>query len=91
MKLIAAIQEQCTHCGICEAICPMGIIELSEDGLPGPGPRAELLCINCGYCVDVCPTGALLHRYRKRSTDSKGAAAKLKKLQQQNTRKRSRA
>ena len=81
MKLISAIEEKCTHCGICTAICPMLVIELDENKLPAPTKKAELLCINCGYCVDACPTGALLHRYRKRSTDS-GAAARRQKLQQ---------
>ena len=59
----------------------MAIIEFGEDGLPGPGKKAELLCINCGYCVEACPTAALLHRYRKRRTDA-GAAAKRIVLQQ---------
>ena len=78
MKLLAANQDLCTGCGICSDICPMAIIELSEEDLPEPGAKAERLCINCGYCVDACPTGALMHRYRKRRMDAQAVARREK-------------
>ena len=44
--------EQCTRCGLCAAVCPMGSI-----------PRAEPtectgICIKCQGCIRECPAGA---------------------------------
>ena len=44
--------EQCTRCGLCAAVCPMGSI-----------PREELtectgICIKCQGCIRECPAGA---------------------------------
>lgn len=49
---------KCKRDGICSAVCPIGIINVDDDGLPylvKAGPR---LCIGCGHCVAYCPHGA---------------------------------
>ena len=43
--------ERCTHCGSCEAVCPLDCI--SE------GIRDRKTCIFCLRCVDACPADAL--------------------------------
>ncbi|MFV0437695.1 MAG: FAD-binding protein [Desulfopila sp.] len=47
-------EEICIGCGICEANCPFGVIEMA-DGLPRIGDG----CTLCGACVENCEVGAL--------------------------------
>jgi electron transfer flavoprotein alpha subunit len=52
---IYVIEDECIGCGDCIQICPVGIIELSNDvAAIGQG------CNLCGMCVDVCPTQAII-------------------------------
>jgi NAD-dependent dihydropyrimidine dehydrogenase PreA subunit len=48
--------EECGGCGDCVAVCPRGVLAMSED-------KAVLVdhdaCIECGACARNCPTGAL--------------------------------
>lgn len=45
-------EENCTHCGICAARCPMGSIERDTLLISG-------ICIKCQACVRACPTHAI--------------------------------
>jgi nitroreductase/NAD-dependent dihydropyrimidine dehydrogenase PreA subunit len=54
--------ETCNRDGICVEVCPVGIINLPEDGYPEPFSDTEDICIRCGHCVAVCPTGSFRHR-----------------------------
>ena len=59
MNQFSIDQEKCNKDGLCVAVCPARIIELSEDhGFPHPTSDFEQLCIHCGHCVAVCPKGA---------------------------------
>ena len=44
----------CTHCGTCEAVCPIFAISSKVQGM-------EVLsyCNRCGQCLDACPTHAI--------------------------------
>ena len=60
MRHITVDQKTCKHDGICAAVCPMGIIELTGSSIiPKLMPGLEDLCITCGHCVAICPHGAL--------------------------------
>ena len=60
MSVFSVDQEKCNNDGLCTAVCPMGIIEIKEEGsAPVPTVDAAEMCINCGHCVAICPTGAL--------------------------------
>ncbi|HWR09230.1 nitroreductase family protein [Sporomusa sp.] len=56
MKLFEINQEQCTQCGICTKVCPVGVLDLGVNGIEETFPHA---CIACGHCVAVCPTAAI--------------------------------
>ena len=43
--------ENCTRCGVCADVCPMGSVD--RDTLETPG-----VCIKCQACVRACPEGA---------------------------------
>ena len=60
MSLFTVDKDKCNSDGLCVAACPMGIIEIIDEGTaPEPTPDANEMCINCGHCVAVCPTGAM--------------------------------
>jgi len=54
----------CTGCGLCEEVCPYGIMEMD-------GSRGQALinqervrhCIRCGHCEAICPDGAVQVEY----------------------------
>ena len=44
--------EQCTRCGLCAAVCPMGSIPREEP------TECTGICIKCQGCIRGCPAGA---------------------------------
>lgn len=48
--------EACVGCGLCEIVCPHGVVIVADR-------RARLAdrgaCMECGACARNCPTGAL--------------------------------
>jgi len=48
----------CKGCGTCLEECPVGAIELKDDGL---AEINEAECIRCGRCHDACPQQAVRH------------------------------
>lgn len=58
MNLIRVDCSRCVKCGLCVAVCPRGLIQLSPEW---PELRNSSLCIACGQCVAVCPASALDH------------------------------
>ena len=49
-------KENCTFCGLCEAVCPAECITVKAD--ENKLLFDEKACIYCGKCVKSCPTGA---------------------------------
>ncbi len=47
--------SKCTHCGLCEDVCPMGVKILSHPAEKVRSPQ----CTNCLDCVAVCPDDAM--------------------------------
>ena len=50
-----AVFGNCTGCGACAAVCPVGAIRITC--------TAEIdraVCIGCGACARNCPMGAIL-------------------------------
>ena len=46
---------KCTHCGLCDDVCPMGVRILSHP----PEKVRSTQCTNCLDCVAVCPEDAM--------------------------------
>ncbi len=46
---------ECTGCGACVSICPVGCISFAYDDEGFAYPETDSRCINCGKCHDVCP------------------------------------
>ncbi len=53
------IRRDCTGCGECAAICPVGAIQLS------PEPVIDRSCVYCHACSVRCPEGAIKLRPRR--------------------------
>jgi len=54
----------CTLCGICQRVCPFGVINLTETTLNGQTKYTDIFvntdsCSGCNLCLLVCPTKAL--------------------------------
>jgi len=60
MSLFTVDAERCNRDGICVAVCPLGVIEMTgQEESPSLVPGGAQRCIDCGHCVAVCPTGAM--------------------------------
>lgn len=61
MSIIEIDEGLCNQDGICAAVCPLELFNISEGNCPEPIPEINETCVRCGHCVAVCPTGALKH------------------------------
>jgi nitroreductase/NAD-dependent dihydropyrimidine dehydrogenase PreA subunit len=59
MSLFVIDEKLCNQDGICADVCPLKIIEFTENNYPFPGKAAKKMCIGCGHCVTVCPKKAI--------------------------------
>jgi electron transfer flavoprotein alpha subunit len=64
------IADKCIACQLCIGNCPVGAIELSEEGVAQIDPE---VCIGCGKCFEVCPVEAVAFEKKKRRKISKKA------------------
>lgn len=49
-------KDVCVGCGACVGVCPVGAIELTDEGFAFSDPE---VCIDCGACVGTCPMEAI--------------------------------
>ena len=48
-------KDECTGCGVCVDVCPMGAIELID----GTAQINNEKCRNCGLCLGECSVEAI--------------------------------
>ena len=61
MTTILVDKDLCTRCGICSAVCIVGIIEpADENTLPKVDGTKANMCLGCGQCEAYCPSQALI-------------------------------
>jgi len=73
--------EDCTSCGVCAEICPMGAIERTEDT---SNDTFEFrfnydLCIGCGLCASNCPSDAIVLKKVRNEVPIKGVIGLLRR------------
>jgi heterodisulfide reductase subunit A len=51
------IEELCSGCRICNALCPYSAITFNEE--KGVSEINQVLCKGCGVCVSACPSDAI--------------------------------
>jgi nitroreductase/NAD-dependent dihydropyrimidine dehydrogenase PreA subunit len=65
MSQIFVDQDLCTRCGICSAVCTMGLVTPADENTLPRIPDAKTgICIQCGHCEIHCPSQALLLNVR---------------------------
>ena len=52
-------KELCIGCGACVGVCPVGALELDEEGM---SESNEEICIGCGACIGTCPVEAITEK-----------------------------
>jgi electron transfer flavoprotein alpha subunit len=62
------IPDKCIACQLCIGTCPVGAIQLSEEGVARVDPE---VCVGCGQCFEVCPVEAVVFEKKKRKKISK--------------------
>jgi heterodisulfide reductase subunit A len=55
--IVAEVNEACSGCGICIALCPYEAIAINPT--TKLAEVSEAVCEGCGTCVGSCPSGAL--------------------------------
>lgn len=58
-------ENVCKGCGLCVAVCPKAVLELSRDSLNDKGYSPSVFmrpekCIACGMCGIMCPDSAIM-------------------------------
>lgn len=51
------LEDLCTGCGDCVAVCPQEVLVLDAQSLPAVVSKDR--CGKCGLCADVCMMGAI--------------------------------
>jgi len=72
------VKENCTYCGLCAQVCPVGAIEVDKSNRKIVFNKNK--CIGCGDCVYSCPTQAWLRRKEGYSIFVGGKMGKFPKL-----------
>ncbi len=60
------IKDKCVRCGGCASICPVGAIELTDEG----AKINKDLCIECGSCMGICPVEAIKLSEEKQNVEA---------------------
>ena len=54
---VTRLDERCTHCGACIAICPSGALYIEDDSRRVRFDKDK--CLACELCLKGCPTRAM--------------------------------
>ena len=57
------ISNDCTGCGICKKVCPVGNIDLDDDNRP----YFKHHCEQCVACIQYCPNRAINYKNKTQS------------------------
>ena len=68
---VPKVATNCSGCGLCLPVCPVGVMTLGTEGEQGQGKKMVVVeeknCLGCGVCVRNCPRQALtMHARPKR-------------------------
>ena len=63
------LEDKCTFCGKCEALCQFKAIALIAGTAAMTFPE---LCHSCGGCFEICPEDAIKEAYRELGTITRG-------------------
>jgi len=73
------ITSDCTHCGVCEYMCPQDAIQEAPNQLV----VRRHLCNGCGECVPFCPVRAIVPADEFKSRQQLTRKAQLRRILQQ--------
>ncbi|MFW5980830.1 MAG: indolepyruvate ferredoxin oxidoreductase subunit alpha [Halanaerobiaceae bacterium] len=63
VKKVIIDKERCKGCKLCLSVCPVEIIQLSDDTNSYGYNTAEVIeqkeCLSCGNCARICPDLAI--------------------------------
>jgi ferredoxin/flavodoxin len=63
MDKFYSVSDDCIHCGVCEAVCPVGNIFLDGKGRP----QFQHHCEQCVACIQFCPKRTINYKDKTQS------------------------
>lgn len=64
-QTVRQVKTECTGCGACASICPVGAITMKPDEEGFLYPAVDEKCIGCNLCEKRCPVGKLLEEHKQ--------------------------
>ncbi len=75
-SVIYMITSDCTRCGVCEFMCPLGAIKEA----PNQFVVRRHVCDGCGECVAYCPVRAIVPGREFASRQKRTRKAELRRI-----------
>ena len=66
-SVVNVLWSECSGCGYCEKVCPVGAVEMKQDSRGFMHPNVDFeKCVQCGRCSAGCPNREMHNRRKEK-------------------------